>query len=697
LAFALAGCGGDAWQPPEKAGAGVDTASSAGVGGTAPMSTSCEGEGCVCADAGSDQSLCGTQCVTLSSDENNCGACGRACLSEQRCQQGRCLCPGTQNECDGVCVDRASDSKNCGSCGHVCEDAELCQGGQCLPNDTDCSPACSGGQQCVNGSCVCGDGQSYCADRCIDTKRDTNNCGACGMRCGDQQNCRTGQCACSSGRVACGTSCVDLQTDTQNCGSCGHACSIGAACSGGSCQGVWGDGCRDDRALSVSLRELAVYQSIKVPVYEANGAVDVTTRVADVIQGRDVLFRAFVDTGAGFKARVLSARLTLKNDATIDRFTSKLRVSQKSTDDDLTTTFQLSVPAAKMGASTSYSLELVECQDGSSGDALATRFPASGEEALKARKTGVLKVTIVPVKVNSRVPDTSSNALDIYRRYLEATYPIEGVELSVGKQISTSSPIDWNTLVEQIRNQRMADAPTDDVYYYGMVQPTVTLTEYCKGGCTAGIGYVTPLTQASTRAAVGLAYSDEISASTMAHELGHNHGRKHSPCPSGISGSDETLANAKVGSWGYDERNDAFWNPDTTLDVMSYCIPKWISTSTYRGLTERVAKVNEPGGITPSSNEPTSTFRVLIVEPSGPRWSVPYTTPIQAYGDADTAQVFDIDGQLITQVTVFRNELPETDSATYLVPEPEEGWISIQVPGAPPLSYAAPVTVPDAE
>ena len=70
----------------------------------------------------------------------------------------------------------------------------------------------------------------------------------------------------------------------------------------------------------------------------------------------------------------------------------------------------------------------------------------------------------------------------------------------------------------------------------------------------------------------------------MCHELGHSHGRLHSPC--GVSDPDWNYPypNADIGVWGHDLRTDEFY-PPTRKDMMSYCPNPdrslaWISDST---------------------------------------------------------------------------------------------------------------------
>jgi hypothetical protein len=115
---------------------------------------------------------CGGECVDLTINAGNCGACGNSCGLGGACMGGVCggQCQPGQNLCGGVCTDISFNNSNCGDCGIVCPAGLTC---------------CSGG--------------------CVDTRTDVNNCGECGATCfpyvvGDVV-CVNGQCECD--QVAC--------------------------------------------------------------------------------------------------------------------------------------------------------------------------------------------------------------------------------------------------------------------------------------------------------------------------------------------------------------------------------------------------------------------------------------------------------------------------------------------------------------
>lgn len=169
-------------------------------------------------------------CVDLSSDLNNCGACGAVCesgLVGVRCRHGVCEradCPPNLTFCGAVdlCRDLSSDPGHCGACGNACASG-VCEGG-----------VCAGGAGCAVG-------QAECGGVCVDTCCDNANCGACGNACPAGQSCFEGVCGCPSGlccaegEVNCNGVCVATCCDNQNCGACGNVCGAGRTCFEGVC------------------------------------------------------------------------------------------------------------------------------------------------------------------------------------------------------------------------------------------------------------------------------------------------------------------------------------------------------------------------------------------------------------------------------------------------------------------------------
>ena len=218
--------------------------------------------------------LCDDGCVDVSTDRDNCGACGLGCAGT--CSQGICslTCLGGFIVCDDACVDVQNDPANCGECGNACGAGKVCSLGKCevecpigsllcgnacanlatnANNCGGCGKVCAGAPN-ADGTCaasVCGiacdEGFATCDGNEVngcetDTAGDPLNCGGCGKVCEGVANgtpaCAASKCgiACDADYSDCSGACVNEQTDAKNCGGCGKACSNGEICKVGACE-----------------------------------------------------------------------------------------------------------------------------------------------------------------------------------------------------------------------------------------------------------------------------------------------------------------------------------------------------------------------------------------------------------------------------------------------------------------------------
>ena len=503
--------------------------------------------------------------------------------------------------------------------------------------------------------------------------------------------------SCPSGQTACGSSCFDL-TIPAHCGSCTKVCGSGQTCNAGVCVegGSAGstDGCTSDLAVNLTLQQIAVYQSVKIPIMQTGSEVAAASRNAAVVQGKDAMFRVFVTPGSGWTARELSARLTLTPaGGSATQYYSRKTVSASSVDSDLSTTFNVFVPPSAMAASLTYSVEVVECTT-QTGTAGAARFPSSGDIDLGVKNAGGLKIKIIPLQAGSYLPDTSATALAGYADYMRAMYPLNDISITVGDTLTVTTPVDWSGMLDQVRAKRSSDKPAADVYYFGLVKPADSLRTYCGSSCTTGIGYVvssaTGTTAGASRAAVGIGFADASSRETMAHEIGHNHGREHAPCVTGGTMADADpnypYSGGLIGSWGYDARTEKLFDPSKTTDIMGYCSSKWISDYTYKAFVTRMAAVNGVAMVyTPP--DALSRWRVLLTDDRGPRWGIPITDEAPGEGDVEAATIYDITGVAVTSVAVYRTKIADIGGSMVMVPEPQPGWYAVAVAGAPAIAF----------
>jgi hypothetical protein len=126
----------------------------------------------------------------------------------------------SQKKCGAACVDTTKDPNNCGNCGVKCAANQFCAASKC--ND------------------ACNNPLKLCGQFCVDIQSDHENCGKCGMGCAADRECKMGMCIkkCPTGLTVCDPDCVDTTSDPNNCGSCSNACAMTETCIGGTCCGT---------------------------------------------------------------------------------------------------------------------------------------------------------------------------------------------------------------------------------------------------------------------------------------------------------------------------------------------------------------------------------------------------------------------------------------------------------------------------
>lgn len=485
---------------------------------------------------------------------------------------------------------------------------------------------------------------------------------------------------------------METQKDSKNCGSCGKACGVGEFCETGSCVGgalLEQDQCAG-LANGLTITELAVYQSVKIPIMAGGKEIAAASRNADLVTARDALFRIFVNLDASSTLRALAARVFVQSAEKTEVFHAKASLRGNSQEAELATTLQVVVPRGKLTRESRYAVEVVDCGPRSTGAIRAPRYPAHDAIRLGARETGPLKVHFIPLRANGLEPATDEKSLQVYRDALLALFPIGEVQASVGAVLSVSDSSDWLGNLDRLRERRQLDRAAADVYYYGLLKPAASYAAFCARGCVAGNAYMIPNAGnnlASLRVGMGLAFADDLTAFAAAHEIAHNHGREHAPCGRNLSGvdGDYPYSGGAVGVYGYDVRKRSLTKPAQT-DLMGYCDNKWISDYTYQGLIDRVAAVNAQSlEYLPASL--VQRWNVLLLDGDGPRWGASFAEPGAPAGEPEPAEILDQQGQVIGIETVYRTSVSHLDGGSFEVPARRPGWHSIRLIGAPPLAY----------
>jgi hypothetical protein len=418
-----------------------------------------------------------------------------------------------------------------------------------------------------------------------------------------------------------------------------------------------------------------------------------------VIVGRDALVRAYVTPSSDYAGRAVTAELTLsdKSGATIAVVKDTKTIHAASTDATLTSTFNFDVPGANLPLGVRYSIALRDPKGDPKGDPAehpaGAIYPVGAPTALGAKSTGAqLKVEIIPVMFgadgSNRAPDTSAGQLSLYEQAMYKFYPAAKIDISVGQPMSYSSPVDasgngWEELLQALVARRASDGAPDDVYYFGAVSPADTFSYFCQAGCIAGLSNIgeNP-SDATARASIGLGFSGQPSATTMAHEIGHAHGRAHAPC-GGAAQPDPQFpySGGDIGDWGYDLHLKQLYAPGEGKDLMGYCQPTWISDYSYKALYERMAFVNNVQQRAVGFVAPQAYRFVSVDSRGGARWGQTTMLRRRPAGELHTVRYLAGDGKVIGTETGHFYGYDHLGGGFLLVPEAPAGATSVVIAG----------------
>jgi hypothetical protein len=366
---------------------------------------------------------------------------------------------------------------------------------------------------------------------------------------------------------------------------------------------------KDTAALTpgLALSSVAIFQGVKVPVAK-DGAREATK--LPIVAGRPGVLRVYVTPDAVFEPREVTAVLTLTTGGVeLAPLTLVRNVTGPSVDTAPASCFDFGLEAAQIADDTTFKVELTSVDLPrvaltSAPEESTARYPQTAEQApLGATAvSNTVKVVLVPVQYNAdgsgRTPETTDDAVAAFAKDMRELYPAANIDVSVHAPLPWATALasngnGWERMLNAMITLRAREKPADDVYYYGMFMPTQRVSTFCQQGCVLGLsGLGQDPRDASVRASIGIGFPGPQSGSTMAHEIGHAHGRAHAPC-GGVQGADRNFpyAQAAIGTLGYSVLTKKFI-PSTHKDMMSYCEPTWISDYNYGKLFDRISAVN---------------------------------------------------------------------------------------------------------
>jgi hypothetical protein len=225
------------------------------------------------------------------------------------------------------------------------------------------------------------------------------------------------------------------------------------------------------------------------------------------------------------------------------------------------------------------------------------RFPVAGEQVVPVQPVPAFSLVLVPIVhpidgLTGNVTPANADALTALAR---AVLPLGSVSVQVRAPFTTAAPAlrpgddnnGWLTVLNEMRLLQLTD-PNMNAHYMGIVG--TTYTSGIAGIATIGDRHAVTWDKPTSAARV------------LAHELGHNFGRFHSPgCGASFIDPQYPYGGGAIGTWG--------WNGTTVVspsvnDIMGYCAVQWVSDYTWRGvLTFRA----NSGAVVLPSWLPTST------------------------------------------------------------------------------------------
>lgn len=347
----------------------------------------------------------------------------------------------------------------------------------------------------------------------------------------------------------------------------------------------------------------ALFQGVKLPLF-GEGATE-GDAIPVVVERPGVVrfYKHVLDASLDQETRVTFRYRDV--DGAVQELTASATIDTDSDDTDASSVIDVAVPAAAFHAALEYQ---VEVRDGL--DHVVSNYPEDGESfaPLPAdERTKAVHVVIVPVQYgagsSSLLPDTSAAQLKRLSEQMRALYPVSEVDVTVRSrplewdQEISADGTGWDDLLYGILQERQRDGVSEDTYYYGAFNPASSFQRFCQQGCVAGLSLLSETVQdASARGSIGLGFSGDEAAETFAHEIGHAHGRAHSPCGGAAQPDpDYPYSRASIGVPGWDVRDSQFVQVGSgsrgATDFMGYCENTWVSDYTWKALFTRITRL----------------------------------------------------------------------------------------------------------
>ncbi|MFT5587518.1 MAG: hypothetical protein ACI9VR_005128 [Cognaticolwellia sp.] len=420
-------------------------------------------------------------------------------------------------------------------------------------------------------------------------------------------------------------------------------------------------------AVSVDIEHVAFYQVTEKMLLQDGS--DVSDDGVSVAQGRDAVLRVFLSPTDTYEERDLSVRVYLyQGDALVDAVIVTQNFKKEGSFSDLGSSFNLPIRGSAIGPDMGIAVEVLEATNDADHPGIQGRnaWPEDSAFSVDTVVTGPLKIVMVPIEYNAdnsgRLPNTEEDEMERFRQAFYGQYPADEVLIRIADPQGTDIGIrnGWSALLGEVTGMRAAVGAEDDEYVYGLFSPGDDATGGTAGLCWVGYGPSDP----GTKVCIGLSGSP----STAVHELGHSHGREHSPgC--GAAGADPEYpeSDGTLGVRAFDTTGNRIFEAATTYDFMSYCGPTWTGAHTWEKLVERVGAVNSIYGAYMQSAE----YLTFVQDEHGNTTSLGQQwISGEPAGLAVRVELIGSDGSVLANVVARRIPMDHADGAMFRVIPP---------------------------
>ncbi|MDE2847549.1 MAG: leucine-rich repeat domain-containing protein [Gemmatimonadota bacterium] len=287
-----------------------------------------------------------------------------------------------------------------------------------------------------------------------------------------------------------------------------------------------------------------------------------------LVAGEDALLRVFFAGDSEAEDTMPAVRATFFQDGAeihVANIPARPETTIPSAIDegDLSASANARVPGSILAPGLEMVVEIDPDGDGGLPAGMAGRLPLEGRRAVDVRDMPPLDLTLVPLlwtenpdrSILSRTESLTAES-DLFR-FTRDLLPVGEFTLNVREPLWTSlDPTNANkgSFVVEVAAIHALDGASG--HYMGVLREE-------SGGIADSPGKI---------------LVSGLDEATIAHELGHNMTLLHAPC--GAAFQLDPLypyGDGGTGSWGYDLLEETLLDPAVYVDIMSYCLPDWIS------------------------------------------------------------------------------------------------------------------------